>query len=64
MSIYDFKHGIRIPAGSCATYSNTRNAEMISQSGGLAVFNSDGPIDVNVSANCPCLRRLWSGSSL
>jgi hypothetical protein len=53
MSIYDFKHGIRIPAGSCAAYSNTPKAQMISQSGGLSVFNFDGPIDVECVCQLP-----------
>lgn len=50
MNIYDFKHGVRIPAGSCSTYSNTPKSELISASGGLDVFNYDGPVDVS----CVC----------
>lgn len=53
MSIYDFKHGVRIPAGSCSTYSNTPKAELISASGGLDVFNYDGPVDVSCICQLP-----------
>lgn len=53
MGIYDFKHGVRIPAGGCATYSNTAKAQMASQSGGLAIFNFDGPIDVECVCQLP-----------
>ncbi|MFZ3168353.1 MAG: hypothetical protein WA130_12110 [Candidatus Methanoperedens sp.] len=53
MGIYDFKHGVRIPAGSSATYSNTSKAQIISSSGGLAVFNYDGRIDVQCVCQLP-----------
>jgi len=53
MGIYDFQHGVRIPAGSCPTYSNTPKAEIISSSGDLAVFNFNGKIDVNCVCQLP-----------
>ncbi|MDH4230765.1 MAG: hypothetical protein OEW04_01900 [Nitrospirota bacterium] len=51
--IYDFKGGVRIPAGSCATYSNTPRAEFVSSSGGLSVYNMDGRIDVSCVCQLP-----------
>jgi len=62
MSIYDFKHGVRIPAGSCSTYSNTPKAELISASGGLDVFNYMDLSMFPVFANSPFRRRQLSGS--
>ena len=53
MGIYEFNKGIRIPAGSCSTYSNTPKAQMISQSGGLSIFNYDGPIEVQCVSQLP-----------
>ena len=51
--INDFKGGIRIPAGSCVTYSNTPKAEIISNSGGLAVYNMNGQLDVSCVCQVP-----------
>ncbi len=48
--IYSFRGGVRIPAGSCVTYSNTRGTQFVSGAGGLAVYNMDGRID----ASCVC----------
>lgn len=53
MGIYDFGHGVRIPAGSCAIYSNTPKVQTISQCGGLAVFSFAGPIDVQCVCQLP-----------
>jgi hypothetical protein len=51
--IHNFKGGVRIPAGSCATYSNTPRAEKFSSSGGLVIYNFDGRIDVTCVCQLP-----------
>lgn len=51
--VHSFRGGVRIPAGSCATYSNTPKAEMVSSSGGLVIYNFDGRIDVNCVCQLP-----------
>jgi hypothetical protein len=56
--INDFKGGIRIPAGSCVTYSNTPKAEVISSSGGLAVYNMNGQLDVSCVCQVPVPEKV------
>jgi hypothetical protein len=51
--IYDFRGGIRIPAGACVTYSNTPSAEYFSSSGGLSVSNRSGQINVSCVCQLP-----------
>lgn len=51
--IYDFGGGVRIPAGSCTSYKNTPKAELLSSSGGVAVYNMDGKIDVSIVCQLP-----------
>lgn len=51
--IYDFKGGVRIPTGSCTIYSNTPKAQFVSSSGGIAVYNYDGSIDVTCVCQLP-----------
>jgi hypothetical protein len=50
--IYSFKGGVRIPAGSCVTHSNTPKAELTGGSG-IGVFNYDGAIDVTAVCSLP-----------
>jgi hypothetical protein len=38
--IYDFKGGVRIPAGSCATYPLSAKPDIVTSAGGLSVFGS------------------------
>jgi len=49
----DFKHGVRIPAGSCVPYLDTPKAQVLSSSGGLLVFNLDGRSDVHSVCQLP-----------
>lgn len=51
--IYDFAGGVRIPAGSCATYPATPKAEVVSSSGGLAVYNRDGRVEISSVCQVP-----------
>lgn len=55
--IYSFRGGVRIPAGSCVTYSNTPKAQFVSGAGGLAVYNMDGRIDVTCVCQLPVPER-------
>lgn len=48
--IYNFKRGVRVPAGSCVTYTESPNTHVISATGGLRLFNTSGP----VKAHCVC----------
>src|SRR5262245_58030223 len=48
--IYDFKGGVRVPAGSCLTYLDQPNSNVVSVNGGLRVSNSTG----SVGARCVC----------
>jgi hypothetical protein len=57
MGIHDFGGGVRIPAGSCAVHSNTPRAQIFSGSGGLAVYNFDGSIDVTCVCQLPVPER-------
>jgi hypothetical protein len=47
MGIYNFGHGVRIPAGSCATYTNTPRANIATLASSLVVYNTDGALEVN-----------------
>jgi len=51
--VEQFGYGIRIPAGSCVSYLNTPQAQLVSTSGGLLVFNPDGRIDVHCVCQLP-----------
>jgi len=51
--VEQFGYGMRIPAGSCVSYSNTPKAQILSSSGGLLVFNPDGRIDVHCVCQLP-----------
>jgi hypothetical protein len=51
--IYDFAGGVRIPAGSCATYSSTPQAEVVSSSGGVAAYKYSGRIDISFVCQVP-----------
>jgi hypothetical protein len=51
--IYDFRGGVRIPAGSCATYAIAPRPEVISTSGGLAVHSVGDRIDLQCVCQVP-----------
>ncbi len=51
--IYAFKGGIRIPAGSCASFPTTRGTQVVSTAGGLAVFNMGGPVAASLVCQVP-----------
>jgi hypothetical protein len=53
MGINDYKHGVRIPAGSSATYSNTPNASIASIASSVVVYNDTGPLNVGGICQLP-----------
>lgn len=50
MGIYNFKGGIRIPAGSGSIYPDGSGMRITSINGGLNIYNTSGP----VRARCVC----------
>lgn len=53
MGIYDFGHGVRIPAGSLSTYANTSRTIIANLGSGLVVYNPDGPLQVQGITQLP-----------